>query len=292
MKEYYFKVADICFCVQFTEPDIDTPKLIPSFAPFRMKEPDGPLLFTMTVNSKLVDREPEGEEVGQFDCGGHTHGVFRISDGYKFQFRNVNGEIASAMRAHDSFTRCEVSLYGHEPNRGYGLSNALMIAFAYAGANHSIILMHASVTAFKERGYLFLGVSGTGKSTHSSLWIKHIPDCELLNDDNPAVRVLDDKIFVYGTPWSGKTPCYRNLRFEAGAFVRLKQFPENIIERDDIIKSFGYLFASTSSMIWDKPSHDAICDTITSVISKVPVYYLRCLPNEEAALLCNKTVTQ
>lgn len=292
MIEYFFKVADAYFSVQFTEPDIDNRDLIPTCAPFHVAKPDAEPMFTVVVSSNLVDAEPEGEEMGQFDCGGMTHGVFKTADGYKFQLRNIDGQMACAMKSHNRFSRCEVSLFGDENNRAYGLNNALMLAFAYAGAHHQIVLMHASVTVFKERGYLFLGYSGTGKSTHSSLWIRHIPGCELLNDDNPAVRVVGNKVYVYGTPWSGKTPCYRNLSFEAGAFVRLKQYPENIIERDNVVKSFASILSSCSTMIWDKPSYDAICDNVTAIVSHVPAYFLRCLPDKAAALLCNKTIAQ
>lgn len=292
MIEYFFKVADAYFSVQFTEPDIDNRDLIPTCAPFHVAKPDAEPMFTVVVSSDLVDAEPEGEEMGQFDCGGMTHGVFKTADGYKFQLRNIDGQMACAMKSHNRFSRCEVSLFGDENNRAYGLNNALMLAFAYAGAHHQIVLMHASVTVFKERGYLFLGYSGTGKSTHSSLWIRHIPGCELLNDDNPAVRIVGNKVYVYGTPWSGKTPCYRNLSFEAGAFVRLKQYPENIIERDNVVKSFASILSSCSTMIWDKPSYDAICDNVTAIVSHVPAYFLRCLPDEAAAQLCNKTIAQ
>ncbi|MBP3785962.1 MAG: hypothetical protein J6I32_05030 [Bacteroidaceae bacterium] len=292
MIEYFFKVADAYFSVQFTEPDIDNRDLIPTCAPFHVAKPDAEPMFTVVVSSNLVNAEPEGEEMGQFDCGGMTHGVFKTADGYKFQLRNIDGQMACAMKSHNRFSRCEVSLFGDENNRAYGLNNALMLAFAYAGAHHQIVLMHASVTVFKERGYLFLGYSGTGKSTHSSLWIRHIPGCELLNDDNPAVRVVGNKVYVYGTPWSGKTPCYRNLSFEAGAFVRLKQYPENIIERDNVVKSFASILSSCSTMIWDKPSYDAICDNVTAIVSHVPAYFLRCLPDKAAALLCNKTIAQ
>ena len=49
---------------------------------------------------------------------------------------------------------------------------------------------------------LFQGKSGTGKSTHSGLWLKHIPGCELLNDDNPIVHFNRNK----GKPQSTVRP--------------------------------------------------------------------------------------
>ena len=291
MIEYFFKVADAYFSVQFTEPDIDNRDLIPTCAPFHVAKPDAEPMFTVVVSSNLVDAEPEGEEMGQFDCGGMTHGVFKTADGYKFQLRNIDGQMACAMKSHNRFSRCEVSLFGDENNRAYGLNNALMLAFAYAGAHHQIVLMHASVTVFKERGYLFLGYSGTGKSTHSSLWIRHIPGCELLNDDNPAVRVVGNKVYVYGTPWSGKTPCYRNIEAPIGAFVQLKQAPYNKIRRQTVIEAFASLLPSCSVMKWDKRIYGGICTTVTHIMEHVPTYYLENLPDEAAVRLSYETIT-
>ncbi len=291
----YFKVADAYFNVDFTEP-VDDRNLIGTCAPFHVKAPEAegqPQMFSITVGRTLVTPDAEGEEVGQFDCGGMTHGVYRIENGYKFLLRNMDNEIACALNAYDSFSRCEVSLFGDENNRSYGLSNAMMIAFAYAGAMHGIVLMHASVIMFEGRGYLFLGKSGTGKSTHTGLWLKYIKDCELLNDDNPAVRYFPDgRVIVYGSPWSGKTPCYKNKQVPVGAYVRLEQYPENIIARENVLGSFASILSSCSTMMWDKPSYDAICDTVSGIVEHTKTYHLRCLPDEAAARLSNATITQ
>ena len=141
------------------------------------------------------------------------------------------------------------------------------------------------------KAYCFLGKSGTGKSTHSGLWLEHIADTDLLNDDNPAIRVMEGVVYVYGTPWSGKTPCYRNLRMLAGGFLRLEQAPENSIRCESKLQGFASIISSCSSMIWDKPSYHAICDTVSMVAERVPVFYLRNLPNRDAALLSHATMT-
>ena len=98
-----------------------------------------------------------------------------------------------------------------------------------------------------EKVIFSLGKSGTGKSTHSSLWLKHIPGTELLNDDNPILRLMPDGTArVYGSPWSGKTPCYKNKDVPAGAVVRIRQAPFNKIERLSAIQSYASLMASAS----------------------------------------------
>ena len=41
-------------------------------------------------------------------------------------------------------------------------------------------------------------------------------------------------------------------------------------------------------MIWDKNSYAAICATVEKVVSQVPAYHLKCLPNHEAAELSHQ----
>lgn len=290
METLYFKVADVCFGIQAA--DARTIKeLLPSYAPFHLSTTDETPILLAKLEDGIVDTTPEGEELGQFDCGGTNHGIYRTSDGYKIVISTVEGRPASAMTASHDFSRCTISLFGNTDDRCFGLGNAMMIAFAFSAAYHDIVLMHASVTMNGGFGYLFLGKSGTGKSTHSSLWRKYIPGSDLLNDDNPAVRVKSTgEVIVYGTPWSGKTPCYRNLQMPVGAFVRLEQYPDNIISRETSLRAFASILSSCSTMIWDKGSYSAITSTVERIVKGSPTFYLKCRPDKEAAECCYQTI--
>ena len=90
--------------------------------------------------------------------------------------------------------------------RSFGLNNALMLIFAFAGSRHDTLLIHASLVRQNGYGYAFIAKSGTGKSTHVSLWLRHLPGCDLMNDDNPIVRIIDGEAYIFGGPWNGKTP--------------------------------------------------------------------------------------
>lgn len=81
----------------------------------------------------------------------------------------------------------------------------LWMSFGIAHNPHSIAI-HSSVIVHSGRAVLFLGESGTGKSTHTRLWREHIPGAQLLNDDSPIVRVVEGVPTVFGSPWSGKHP--------------------------------------------------------------------------------------
>lgn len=289
----HFRVADIAFAVDFRDKD-NVRGLIPAYKAFFVDGYDGEVDMMVRVESGLVDSEPEGEEIGQFDTGGTVHGVFRLPNGgYKFHLRNLGHEIVCAVRTDADFKNIKATLTEDKRFRGYGLNNCLMICFAYCAAYRRTVLMHASVVERNGKGYLFLGKSGTGKSTHTQLWIRHLRGSRLLNDDNPAVRVDEDgKVTVFGTPWSGKTPCYHNESAPVGAFVQLEQWKENLIERETIINSFAAILTSCSTMMWDKPSYKQICDTVTAMITHVPVYHLRNLPNEDAVHLSHDTISQ
>lgn len=175
----------------------------------------------------------------------------------------------------------------------YSINPVLMLTYAMATATHDTVLIHASVTMKDGKGYLFLGKSGTGKSTHSQLWINNIEGCELLNDDNPVLRVeADGTVRVYGSPWSGKTPCYRNLVVPAGAFVDLHQAKQNVIKRQTMLEAYASLMVSITTMRFFKELADGYHASLVKLIDTVPCYSLDCLPNADAAYLCYHTVAQ
>lgn len=294
MNNLFFKVAGAGFRL-LNEMEDDIRPLIPSYAPFHQTDSGSDdCMFVLTLADGKVTEAAEGTSLGLFDSGDAKHEVYRLPEGgYLMFIRNHDDQLTCGLRTNADFSDCEASVYGNEDDRKFGLNNALMVAFAFAGAYHNILLMHASVIMNAGYGYLFLGKSGTGKSTHSRLWLKYIVGSDLLNDDNPAVRYDEatDSVTVYGTPWSGKTPCYRNESVPVGAYLRLQQFPENIIHHEPGVKAFASVLSSCSTMIWDKPSYDSICNTVSRIAERIPVYRLQCRPDEEAARLSYSNIS-
>ena len=165
---------------------------------------------------------------------------------------------------------------------------ALKMMYDLATAGKDTLHVHAAVVSCGGKGYLFLGPSGTGKSTHAQLWIKHIGGTELVNDDNPVVR---DGV-VYGSPWSGKTPCYRNVSVPIGGIVMLSQAPYNKIRRLSGIEAYVDLAESVGGKIWDSRIAEGLHQAENKLASTVPMWHLECLPDEAAARLCYETITR
>jgi hypothetical protein len=178
-------------------------------------------------------------------------------------------------------------------NMKFSVDTVMKMMFAFATSCRNTLMMHASVTMHSGKGYLFLGKSGTGKSTHSQLWINNIEGCELLNDDHPALKVEGDgEVRVYGTPWSGKTHCYRNIDVPVGAVVNLYQAKKNEIKRLSLSEAYAIIFVSFSGLRFVKKQADGFHATIAKIVGIVPCYQLDCLPDADAAWLCHNTVTQ
>lgn len=267
--------------------------LLPSYAPFHVKAQKAEVpTFEVNIDLTTVEPETDDERIYEFNTMDMTNVVYRRKDGgYVFIIRNARGEEAAHARTDAHFKKTDVQTFGEHASRAMGLNNVIMMAFAFASSNLGVLLIHSSVVFRKGKAHLFLGASGTGKSTHSSLWLKHIEGTELLNDDNPAIRFTPETgATAYGTPWSGKTPCYRQLHFKIGSIVRLHQAPHNQIRRLQGIEAFSAFAPSCSMMQWDKYSSKAELHTIEQVVTSVPVFDLECLPDAAAAQLCCQTV--
>ena len=280
----YYKVAGLCFCLQGPVPQMA------NLAPFRCEKED-PLLFTLELvrSMPLVSATPVF--CTQDGPGFPEIAIDKLSNGnYRFRMRPLPGEpVAAELRANESFTRAQLLLL--EGDTHFAINNSLMLLYAFSSACKGVLEMHSSVVVNCGRGYLFLGKSGTGKSTHSSLWLKHIPGTMLLNDDNPILRLMPDGTArVFGSPWSGKTPCYKNLDFPAGAVVRIRQAPFNKIEKLPPVQAYASLMASASSFRPFKTLAEGWHATLEGLVGVLPCYVLDCLPDQAAAELCHKTV--
>lgn len=285
MVTHYYNVAGHTFAISM--PDNEKGVELPSYEPF-VGTPVGTteLLFTLTVNDMFYPKE-KGTPIGLFQCGAADFDVYRMHDAtYQILICPPSGNYCAFLQVTPDFKEAIIATRSNISLRSFAVNNALMLLYAFAAAASGTLLVHASVIKNDGVGYLFIGKSGMGKSTHSSLWLEHVPGSELLNDDNPIVRIYDDEVLVYGSPWSGKTPCYKNDSARVGAFVQISQEAVNRITPALPIRAMALLLPSVSNMKWDECIYKCIYDKVSNLIGRVPVYILGCRPDREAAELC------
>ena len=168
---------------------------------------------------------------------------------------------------------------------------ALWLAYGMMAMHHGRMPVHSSAVVCDGRAVMCLGESGTGKSTHTRLWTSTIEGCHLLNDDSPILAATADGAMLYGSPWSGKTHCYRQEAYPVAALLRLQQRKKNSIRRLKTIEAFAALQPSCPpSLAHDSRTTDIMIDFVGKIISTTPVYLMGCLPNAEAAIMSHNTI--
>lgn len=179
---------------------------------------------------------------------------------------------------------------------------SLWFACSLLGLQADATFVHSSAVVWQGQAVLFLGESGTGKSTHARLWLQTIEGCQLLNDDSPFLRLVDGVPIVYGSPWSGKSPVFSPRHFPLKAVVRLSQASHNAIRRLSVVESFGALQPSLPPALMQDDgirtadsgsgmnAADLLIEMISQTLTAVPVYHLQCLPDDDAARLCFATL--
>lgn len=291
MKRY--RVAGHLFDVRADEKAFDCFSLMDNYAPFEVSvQPDVESTFSLAVsfsgnNIEFTEETRQVDGGQEIVCGG-------TSDGLPVFVFYCDEKKAGTLVCKSDFRDATLHLEKDDGASGsrdsslrrFALNNSLMVLFALATAEKHTALFHSAVVAYQNRGYMFLGKSGTGKSTHARMWLKRFADAELLNDDNPVVRLEADGIWVYGSPWSGKTPCYKNKRVALGGIVDLSQAPHNRTRPLQGIEAYMALVPSISGMRWDKRVADGLHATENRLAQEARMFHLECLPNEDAAATC------
>ena len=286
-----FKVAEHVFSLEL--PD-ESPiwGILGQYDPFVVNTADSPL-FSLT----LADELPEGDMENVYDAptedGETVVRLFKMNDGWIFEMTPDHRiPTVAKMWSDAGFTSARLQLLSRRKSDVlFSVNNALMLLYAFRTASLGTLEMHASVVVKDGKSYLFLGKSGTGKSTQSRQWLSAFPDAHLMNDDNPIVRAWPDgSVVAYGSPWSGKTPCYRNEQAPVGAFVQIRQSPDNVITPMSLLESYAALYSSCSGFKADRMMADGLHSTLEKTVTTVPCFILDCRPDEDAARVCHNGV--
>lgn len=284
-----YKVANHLFEVVLPS-EANAEQLLPSFRPFICIDEDetGPLLFLFDTTSPYPREEGVVIEESENDMGHIT--IWKTIQGYRIEAKHTVANKPHTMITDREFRAIRASIQWDDEYASQILCSMLRIAFSQALLREDGIGIHASAVGYNGECFLFLGKSGTGKSTHASLWLQHVENSELINDDNPAIRIQDDIAYAYGTPWSGKTPCYKNIGLPIAKITRLQQAPSNSHRYLSEVEAFTALLPSCSAIKQDNNLYEKLCEKLTWLVEHTNIAYLQCLPNKEAVMLNKETL--
>ncbi len=278
----YYIVASVRFAVEGE----DLPAAVHALSGFPVfAAEEGQTAFSFVQND-IVPVLSEGKLLFELFHDGCMMRFYSHSEGHSLRLSKESSELI---------------LWRTEPGRVYldgsfdpqMLKFALWIGYGLETIALRRICMHCSCIVSDSNAYLFLGESGTGKSTHTRLWRENIEGAFLLNDDSPILSFEDGKVWIYGSPWSGKTPCYKQERYPLGGCVRLSQAPFNEIVRLSSLRAFAALHPSCPPQFaMDERLYDEISQTLGEILGRTAVWHLKCLPDAAAAVLSHETITK
>lgn len=151
--------------------------------------------------------------------------------------------------------------------------------------------LHCSAVVLDGKAYLFSGDSGMGKSTHTRLWQRVFgPGARVINDDKPALRVIDGVWYAYGTPWCGKDGINLNEKAPVAGVCFLKQAPHNAIRRLDSLAALENILRQTIRIFDDPVTLATAMGHLDHFLKTIPVYELENLPVPDAAHLSYETM--
>ena len=164
--------------------------------------------------------------------------------------------------------------------------------FAHKILEHNGCVLHSSAVAVDGNAYLFSAHSGTGKSTHTSLWLDYFKDkAVIINDDKPCIRNVDGELYVYGTPWSGKHDISVNDRFKLKAITFICRSDENWIREASKSEAIS-LFLTQTYKPRDKEHMELLLSMINKIFDKIKIYKMGCNISEEAAKLSYEVMSK
>lgn len=157
---------------------------------------------------------------------------------------------------------------------------------------YDVLLMHGSALCMDGETYIFTAPSGTGKSTHARLWREEFGDrVVMINDDKPMLRIRENSVLAYGTPWNGKHNLSRNTSAPVKAIARLKRSGENRIE--PMAKSDAFAVLISQALTSKDPIvMQRILTLEKRLLEQVRFYTLYCNMEPDAARISYEGMNQ
>lgn len=150
--------------------------------------------------------------------------------------------------------------------------------------------LHASAVIWNDKAYLFSAPCGTGKSTHTEKWVRLFA-ARHLNDDKPALRLVNGIWTAYGTPWSGKHDISSPERASLGGIAFLKRGQQNSIRPLQPGEAVPLLLSQVT-LANPMAQTQRLLELADRLLRSVPLWELTCRNDNQAAYVAHEAMTR
>lgn len=207
--------------------------------------------------------------------------AYIISDTVYDMQVEVDENKISAMKGDDSFSKeyCE--------------SLAIYDEIAKQLPFYNCFVFHGACISYKDKGIIFTAPSGTGKTTHIKLWKKYLgDDVDIVNGDKPIIKLFNNCIKVYGTPYSGKEKWNKNRNVQLHAVCVIRRDKKNNIRKLRAEEAMRYLYNQIYFSKVNKDSGILSLTLFNELLTRCPIYLLECDMSKDALECSYKGIIQ
>lgn len=200
-------------------------------------------------------------------------------------FNRVTRKPAYKLLADKSWNRIEVVYRSDEkkPLNSF-LSSVGEIVFRNRLLHYTGMVIHGAAIECEGKGIIFSGPSGIGKTTQANLWRRY-KKAVMINHDRPAIRMIDQKTYVYGTLWNGSYNGCTSRIAPLRAIVLLEQHSTDSIERLEGKEALNRLMPRCFLPYNCNSDMELALSNLERILAVTPVYYLKCRPDRGAVEL-------
>lgn len=286
---FFIKVANIACAVKSVDPSLKL-KVEEGTQKFLVNETNPDIAIEVRWDD-LSKEEAKGKKI--FNSGGVWQ-LYQRDENFNFRFGyealgSIPYKIAHVCK---DFTRGEISLHQKYFDTGqpiypleYPLDQIVFINFLTLGKGVEI---HAcGLVDFMGQGHLFIGQSGSGKTTMARLW-QDEPDVKILSDDRIVLRKLGEEIWMFGTPWHGESGFASPDGVPLKRIYFLSHGQKNDLVLQEETRGVARLLACSFLPFYSSKALDFALGFFEEVVRAIQCYELRFLPNKEVVELIMK----
>ncbi len=143
------------------------------------------------------------------------------------------------------------------------------------------VLVHGCGVTYQGRGILFLGTSGSGKTTIAGFW-KNLPGAVVLSDERIVIRKEPGEYRIFGTPWNAGGGSAAPASAPLESIFILEQAPRTILADISSSSAVAQMMVRAFPAMWDQEGLEFAVRFLAQLSEQVPVRRLQFLPDVSA----------
>lgn len=173
----------------------------------------------------------------------------------------------------------------------YPLFCAIRDIFFFKVQERGMIAVHSSSIIYRDKAYVFSAPSGTGKTTHTNMWIQET-DAQILDGDLCVLKREGRDVYAYGLPWAGSSRKFMNKKVKLGGIIFLVRSRKDVVRKPDVLNGILMLTARCFTPTFTADMVSKNTDVSASIGEVTDMYILECTKKKSAFLAVRAAIDE